>query len=62
MKSITLGPNYIMKTLINIFDSILPMFNFENVTIGRRNFGVVPKIEIIKNVHYPYLYLVVHGL
>ena len=48
MKSITLGPNYIMKTLINIFDSILPMFNFEDVKIGRRNFGVVPKIEIIK--------------
>ena len=48
IKTITLGPNYIMKTLINIFDSILPMFNFEDVKIGRRNFGVVPKIEIIK--------------
>ena len=48
MKSITLGPNYIMKTLMNIFDSIVPMFNFEDIKIGRRNFGVVPKIEIIK--------------
>ena len=48
MKNITLGPNYIMKTLINIFDSIIPMFNFEDVKIGRKNFGVVPKIEIIK--------------
>ena len=48
IKNITLGPNYIMKTLINIFDSIIPMFNFEDVKIGRKNFGVVPKIEIIK--------------
>ena len=48
MKNITLGPNYIMKTLINIFDSIIPMFNFEDIKIGRKNFGVVPKIEIIK--------------
>ena len=48
MKSVTLGPNYIMKTLINIFDSIIPMFNFEDIKIGRKNFGVVPKIEIIK--------------
>ena len=37
-----------MKTLINIFDSIIPMFNFEDIKIGRKNFGVVPKIEIIK--------------
>jgi len=35
MKSVTLGPNYIMKTLINIFDSIIPMFNFEDIKIGR---------------------------
>ena len=48
MKNITLGPNYVMKTLINIFDSIIPMFNFEDIKIGRKNFGVVPKIEIIK--------------
>ena len=48
MKNITLGPNYIMKTLINIFDSIIPLFNFEDIKIGRKNFGVVPKIEIIK--------------
>ena len=48
IKTITLGPNYVLKTMINIFDSIIPMFNFEDVKIGRRNFGVVPKIEIIK--------------
>ena len=48
MKNITLGPNYIMKTFINIFDSIIPLFNFEDIKIGRKNFGVVPKIEIIK--------------
>ena len=48
IKTITLGPNYILKTMINIFDSIIPMYNFEDVKIGRRNFGAVPKIEIIK--------------
>ena len=48
IKTITLGPNYVLKTMINIFDSIIPLFNFEDIKIGRRNFGVVPKIEIIK--------------
>ena len=48
MKSINLSNNYIMKTLITIFDSIFPLFNFEDVKIGRRNFNVTPKIEIIK--------------
>ena len=48
MKSVTLSNNYMMKTLITIFDSIFPMFNFEDVKIGRRNFNVTPKIEIIK--------------
>ena len=46
--SISLSPNYILKTLIIIFDSIFPMFNFEDVKIGRRNFNITPKIEIIK--------------
>ena len=48
IKNITLSNNYIMKTLITIFDSIFPMFNFEDVKIGRKNFNVTPKIEIIK--------------
>ena len=48
IKTISLGPNYVFKTMINIFDSIIPMFNFEDIKIGRRNLGVVPKIEIIK--------------
>ena len=48
IKSITISNNYIMKTLITIFDSIFPMFNFEDVKIGRRNYNVTPKIEIIK--------------
>ena len=48
IKTITLGPNYVLKTMINIFDSIIPLFNFEDIKIGRRNFGVIPKIEIIK--------------
>jgi len=46
--SINVTPNYILKTLITIFDSIFPMFNFEDVKIGRRNFNITPKIEIIK--------------
>ena len=46
--SINISPNYILKTLITIFDSIFPMFNFEDVKIGRRNFNITPKIEIIK--------------
>ena len=48
IKSVTLSNNYIMKTLITIFDSIFPMFNFEDIKIGRKNFNVTPKIEIIK--------------
>ena len=48
IKNITLSNNYMMKTLITIFDSIFPMFNFEDVQIGRKNFNVTPKIEIIK--------------
>ena len=48
IKSISLSNNYMMKTLITIFDSIFPMFNFEDVKIGRRNYNVTPKIEIIK--------------
>ena len=47
-KNINFGENYVMKTLINIFDSILSLFNFEDKKIGRKNFHVVPKIEIIK--------------
>ena len=47
-KNINFGENYVMKTLINIFDSILPLFNFEDKKIGRKNFHVIPKIELIK--------------
>ena len=46
--SVNLSHNYILKTLITIYDSIFPMFNFEDVKIGRRNFNITPKIEIIK--------------
>ena len=48
IKSISVSNNYIIKTLMIIFDSIFPMFNFEDVKIGRRNYNVTPKIEIIK--------------
>ena len=48
IKNLNLNSNYCMQTLINIFDSIFPMFNFEDIKIGRKNFNVVPKIELIK--------------
>ena len=48
INSVNLSPNYILKTLITLYDSIIPMFNFEDVKIGRRNFNITPKIEIIK--------------
>ena len=47
-KNINISENYSIKTLINIFDSVLPLFNFEDIRIGRKNFNVTPKIEIIK--------------
>ena len=48
IKNINLNTNYVMQSLINIFDSIFPMFNFEEIKIGRRNFNVIPKIDLIK--------------
>ena len=48
IKNLNLNSNYCMQTLINVFDSIFPMFNFEDIKIGRKNFNVVPKIELIK--------------
>ena len=47
-KNISFNENYIMKTLISIFDSVFPMFNFEDKRIGKKHFNVVPKIELIK--------------
>ena len=47
-KKIEFNENYSLKVLIAIFDSILPMFNFEDKKIGRKTFNVIPKIEIIK--------------
>ena len=48
IKNINLNSNFVMQSLITIFDSIFPMFNFEEVKIGRKNFNVIPKIELIK--------------
>ena len=47
-KKIEFNENYSLKVLIAIFNSILPMFNFEDKKIGRKAFNVVPKIELIK--------------
>ena len=48
IKNLNLSANYVMQSLINLFDSIFPMFNFEDIKIGRKNFNVIPKIELIK--------------
>ena len=48
IKNINLNTNYAIQSLINIFDSIFPMFNFEDIKIGKKNFNVIPKIELIK--------------
>jgi energy-coupling factor transporter ATP-binding protein EcfA2 len=40
--------NYVMKNFISLFDSILPLYDFEEKRIGRKNNNVIPKIEIIK--------------
>ena len=47
-KNLNFSDNYSMKVLISIFDSVFPLFNFEDKKIGRKNFNVIPKIELIK--------------
>lgn len=47
-KNLNFSENYSMKVLISIFDSVFPLFNFEDKKIGRKNFNVIPKIELIK--------------
>jgi len=40
--------NYVMKNLISMFDSVLPLFNFEDKKIGRRVQNIVSKMDLIK--------------
>ena len=44
-----INPNFIIKNLINLFNALLPEFDFVEVTIGRtKPSDYIPRIEIIK--------------
>ena len=47
--SFCINPNYIVKNLINIFDTFLPEFDFTDIKIGRRNDDYIPRIDVVKN-------------
>lgn len=40
--------NYVMKNMINLFDSVLPLFDFEDKKIGRKVQNLVSKMDLIK--------------
>lgn len=46
--SFNFGENYVMKNFTNLFDSILPEFDFEDKKLGRRNLNTISKIDLIK--------------
>ena len=48
LKALSFNENYAMKNLLTLFDAVLPMFDFEDIKIGRKNLNTTPKIEIIK--------------
>ena len=44
-----INPNYTIKNLINLFNAILPEFDFIEITIGtKKPSDYIPKIELIK--------------
>ena len=43
-----INENFIITNLIRIFNSFLPIFDFTDNKIGRRNYNYIPKIDIIK--------------
>ena len=43
-----INDNFIIINLIKLFDTILPVFDFEDKKIGRKNQNATPKIELIK--------------
>ena len=47
--SFSINNNFIVKNLINIFDTFLSDFDFTDIKIGRRNDDYIPRIDIIKN-------------
>ena len=48
LESIHFQENFIMSNLINLYDVILPHYNFEDKKVGKRIQNLNPKIEIIK--------------
>jgi len=48
LKAINFNENYVMMNLINLFESILPIFDFEDKKIGRKNLNKNNKIDFIK--------------
>ena len=47
LKALSFNENYAMKNLLTLFDAVLPMFDFEDIKIGRKNLNTTPKIDII---------------
>ena len=47
--SFCINKNFIVKNLINFFNTFLPDFDFTDVKIGRRNYDYIPRIDIVKN-------------
>lgn len=44
----TFSENYVLKNFTQLFDSILPEYDFEDRKLGRRNLNTIAKIDIIK--------------
>lgn len=40
--------NFVLVNLINLFESVLPQYDFEDKKIGKRSSNLIPKIELIK--------------
>ena len=40
--------NYVIKNFTQLFDAILPIYDFEDKKLGRRNLNTVAKIDVIK--------------
>lgn len=40
--------NYVLKNFTQLFDSILPEYDFEDKKLGRRNLNTIAKIDIVK--------------
>ena len=48
LESFNFQENFVMNNLINLYDNILPLYDFEDKKVGRRIQNLTPKIELIK--------------